>query len=199
MSKCFSILLALMAAVGLLALCVLCLGLNGPLMAHLFEAHSQAAGDYEALAREITAYLDGQAAELPSFQAHEAAHMADVRGLFLLCKGLAGLGLLCAGALGLRQGWKACALTQLGVLALLGLLALWAALDFDSLFIAFHRLAFRNDLWLLNPQRDLLLQLMPTAFFVDYAARIGGAYAGCALGLVVLTLCLDRRKRHELS
>ena len=48
------------------------------------------------------------------------------------------------------------------------IIVIWAAVNFEGLFYAFHRLLFRNDLWLLDPQKDLLLQLMPLPFFVSY-------------------------------
>ena len=42
----------------------------------------------------------------------------------------------------------------------------------DSFFIGFHRLFFRNDLWLLNPQTDMLIALMPTTFFIWYGGEL---------------------------
>ncbi len=63
-----------------------------------------------------------------------------------------------------------------------------AALDFNSLFIRFHLLSFTNDLWLLDPRTDRLIQLFPTGFFFDSAMRIaltsllsGALMAGTAL------------------
>ena len=43
---------------------------------------------------------------------------------------------------------------------------------FEAAFIALHRLLFANNLWLLNPNRDLLIMLMPTRFFIWYARDI---------------------------
>ena len=64
------------------------------------------------------------------------------------------------------------------LLLVLAALLVWGMVDFDSLFILFHHLAFTNDLWLLNPATDLLIRLMPVAFFVHYAALIGGTWLG---------------------
>ena len=69
----------------------------------------------------------------------------------------------------------------LAVLAALTAAAVWAAVDFDSLFILFHKLSFTNDLWLLDPQTDLLIRLMPTEFFIHYAAILGGTWLGTLL------------------
>lgn len=57
-------------------------------------------------------------------------------------------------------------------LALVGLVALTSLFDFRQLFLQFHFLAFTNDLWLLDPSRDRLIQLFPQGFFFDAAIRI---------------------------
>lgn len=93
--------------------------------------------------------------------------MADVRGLFQLDRAVAlgavALSLLCVTVCyvlrrpdrqalrGFRDGLR-------GMLTVLAALMVWGAVDFDSLFILFHRLAFTNDLWLLNPETDLLIR-----------------------------------------
>lgn len=51
-------------------------------------------------------------------------------------------------------------------------LSIYGLIDFDSLFLTFHRICFRNDLWLLDPAKDLLIQLMPYSFFTDYASAL---------------------------
>ena len=76
--------------------------------------------------------------------------------------------------------------------------AVWAAIDFVSLFTLFHQLLFTNDLWLLNPQTDLLLMLMPEPFFIAYAKdaglRIGMVLLGALLALHVVSLIIRERK-----
>lgn len=57
-------------------------------------------------------------------------------------------------------------------LALVGLVALASLFDFRQLFLQFHFLAFTNDLWLLDPTRDRLIQVFPQGFFFDAAIRI---------------------------
>ena len=113
------------------------------------------------------------------FTARELAHLTDVRGLIL---GLRAATLLTLAALlwlfavALRRGHVAKLTTALGVgakvnfmavaaLALLGLLA------FPFLFDAFHRVAFRNDLWQL-PLDATLLRLYPQAYFALGALTI---------------------------
>ena len=114
------------------------------------------------------------------FQDHEAAHMADCRGLILLdtavCIGC-GIAALLFTAAGLirrenRQPFRQGFLRGLaGVAGIAAILGIWAVVDFNGLFVTFHRVAFRNDGWLLDPRTDLLIRLMPTAFFVRLGLR----------------------------
>lgn len=40
--------------------------------------------------------------------------------------------------------------------------------DFDMAFRKFHEIFFTNDLWLLDPRTDRLIQLMPLQFFINF-------------------------------
>lgn len=165
--------------------------------------------EYPAMARMICRYLAGEtdtfqytmpdAYDRPTvlFQSHEQQHMADCRQLFLLdrqvmlgCMGLLGLCMIAALMLKRRQGTLRGFLAGcVACLALLTALAVWALVDFDGLFVLFHRLSFANNLWLLNPATDLLIRLMPLSFFVHYVTLIGITWlaalllmtGGCAL------------------
>ena len=55
---------------------------------------------------------------------------------------------------------------------LLGLLGLLASLDFNKYFTYFHLLFFNNDLWLLDPNTDLMIQMLPESFFMGMAKKI---------------------------
>src|SRR5205814_239283 len=61
---------------------------------------------------------------------------------------------------------------------LVGLLAAGSLIDFDRLFLTFHFLSFSNNLWILDPARDRLIQLFPEGFFYDSALQIGLRSAG---------------------
>lgn len=43
---------------------------------------------------------------------------------------------------------------------------------FDFLFTKFHLLLFNNNLWLLDPAKDRLINLLPTEFFIRASYRI---------------------------
>lgn len=136
------------------------------------------------------------------FQPHEAAHMADVRELITLdgkvCL-ICGLGALAVTAAGCarrsrRRDFLRGIRWGLGLLAaVLGGMLIWALADFDGLFVTFHRVAFRNDGWLLDPRTDLLIRLMPIQFFIRLGIRGGlRALAAPAALLAVSVICEKR-------
>ena len=45
-------------------------------------------------------------------------------------------------------------------------------LFFEQVFLIFHKIVFRNDLWMLNPNQDYLLMMYPEDFFRDVAILI---------------------------
>ncbi len=159
---------------------------------------------YPDMAEHIAGYLAGEkesfqyflprgnGESIPCFHEYELIHMADVRGLIRLDEGILVLslaffaGCLCRVLRGWksrrRQAWAGASVALWGLsLAAAGLL-LWAAADFDGLFVTFHRLAFRNDYWLLDPRTDLLIRLMPESLFVDLGLKgLGLAVPGLVL------------------
>ena len=139
------------------------------------DAATQALLDYTRGAREdlsVTAEIRGERREV--FNERETLHMADVRNLYL-------------GAMGyIHANWV--------FLLLFGLLALFAALDFNTFWTNFHRVFFTNDLWLLDPRTDILIQMVPGQFFFDLVMRIAFACVG-TLALLLLGAWLARR--HE--
>lgn len=214
------VLLSLAAAVTALAFLIDGLGGSAPLMHSLMEryappAYTQLPAEhYPAMAEMITDYLSGRektfqfsftdadGVSYQCFHDDEQQHMADCLALFVLDRTV----LLCASAALVLLGLGAWALRDqrrntargflwgsLLVLLVLTVLALWAAVDFDGLFVLFHRLSFANDLWLLNPQTDLLIRLMPTAFFIHYAAILGGTWLGFLLLMLAAARHLSTR------
>lgn len=151
-------------------------------------------GDY---ARAIGRYLDGETAAVQvrsadsgemenAFSEKENLHLADVKGIVTALKAIRWAGgalvILCLAALFfkhrerpapfLADAVRGFALAALFLLAAAAGLAIWGAVNFDGLFWTFHQVSFANDLWLLNPQTDLLVALMPLPFFTWYAGEM---------------------------
>lgn len=152
--------------------------------------------EYPALASSLTEYLKGKAdtpqiqvikhgESAPAFSQKEIQHLEDVKGLIALANtlrftalGLAAMAIIAFFVIrktaspefiGLISPQRALSLALFLFLGAALALAVWGLIDFNSLFYAFHRVLFRNDLWLLDARQDLLLQLMPEGLFVSYA------------------------------
>ncbi|MBN2880797.1 TIGR01906 family membrane protein [Candidatus Woesearchaeota archaeon] len=46
------------------------------------------------------------------------------------------------------------------------------AKNFEMFFLQFHKLAFNNNLWLMNPKTDLMIRLFPEIIFKDAFVRV---------------------------
>lgn len=116
------------------------------------------------------------------FTQREIAHMEDVQGLFLggifLRRASFVICILCIAAMAfLKTSVREilpktiCIGTGLffGIAAVLGGII---STDFTKYFIIFHHIFFDNDLWILDPSVDMLINIVPEPFFMDTAARI---------------------------
>ena len=175
------------------------------------------ATEYPAMGSLVAEYLTGEREPFQleytgadgwtvvCFHDYEAAHMADCRFLIRLDRivmdaCLAAALALSGVALAIRRvresffrgmGFGLC---TAGVLA--AGMAAWAAVNFRGLFVTFHRVAFTNDGWLLNPRTDLLIRLMPEALFMDLGLR-GLLFSLIApLSIIVLVLLRGKRKNN---
>ena len=144
----------------------------------------------------VTTTLDGQQREF--FNAREIPHMEDVRDLFVgaiflrrVCIGAVILSLVLLALLKARLSRVLPASLCLGTGLFFALIAALAAIistDFTKYFVIFHHIFFDNDLWILDPRTDLLINIVPEGFFMDTAARIGGLFAGSVLVIFALSL-----------
>ena len=136
----------------------------------------------------------------PAFNEKELIHLADCRRLFapVVNPWLNAFAAVSGVAL-VFCGWRANKPRVLSVwvaaaviILPLAVFALWAAVDFSSAFVFFHRLLFTNNLWLLNPVTDLLIRICPASMFAGLGLRIGMSCAAFLLGLPLLLTVLNR-------
>lgn len=139
------------------------------------------------------------------FTEREIAHMEDVRGLFLgaivlrrVCLAIILLSL----ALIIRTGGKLRRVLPAAVFggtllffAAAALIGLIVSTDFNRYFVIFHHIFFTNDLWILDPSVDMLINIVPEPFFMDTAARILLVYGACALAVLAVSFSFMRKYR----
>ncbi|HYY88888.1 MAG TPA: TIGR01906 family membrane protein [Chloroflexota bacterium] len=144
----------------------------------------------------------------PLFSDREVQHMQDVQALvqlFLRLGQLAGAVLLVRALVALTLDhstvpigrellWSAALVVTLVVI--IGLLSL---VDFTELWRRFHQVAFRNDLWQLDPTRDDLIMLFPEPFWytatIRLATTVGLETVGVALLGALLAFVVPRSPR----
>jgi len=130
----------------------------------------------------IVKKVDGLEREI--FNQKEKLHMADVQQLYLkamLVRNITFGVLLLALAVNImmfkRQVlWSLCKyynlISLIFTLFLVTLIA-YALVDFNSFWTNFHHIFFAgNSLWLLNPNTDILIMMVPEQFFFDLVLRI---------------------------
>lgn len=118
-----------------------------------------------------------------AFNEREILHMVDVKNLyqFALTLRITAIGCLAVSLLLLWRQKKqdmfmmlaaAYGKCAIGFLCFVAMMGIWAFCDFTGLWESFHRLFFRNDLWLLNPRTDLMINMFPEDFFFHMVIRI---------------------------
>ena len=150
----------------------------------------------------VMTVVDGSPREF--FNAREIAHMEDVRGLFLgaitlrrVCLAAAAVCVLLMAALkaDLKRTLPRMLCVGTGLFFLLAAgIGLLIASDFSRYFVVFHHIFFDNDLWILNPTTDLLINIVPEPFFADTALRIGLTFGGAVLVFFAVCLYFSLRK-----
>lgn len=178
-------------------------GVSAETLVMLDEALSDCLkGDAAALNIEAEVFGEMQ----PAFNEKELIHMEDCRKLFELLRvgirvsGIAGSLLLTLGCVLVREDRRSIRLTAwlspLMIVVPLGMLAVWAVIDFNAAFNFFHEILFTNDLWLLNPATDLLIRICPISMFMAMGARIGLIGLAWAIFIPALAMVLTAKKER---
>ena len=188
---------------------------------HGSTAHLDFPGEYyDEAAQGIALYMDGQKDHIPHpdgsgaslFSENEMLHLNDVQGIVNTLKIIRWVGGLAAVAgigiawfLGKKKGktsilheiWQGFAWAS-GILMAVALgICIWGFVDFESLFIQFHLVSFTNDLWLMDPLKDLMIALMPESFFMWYAGELFKSLLpilGIMLCLIISWLKVGRKE-----
>ena len=146
----------------------------------------------------------------PFFSEREILHMIDV--LFLYDTGFKILWasvfvflIVCILIIRKKYFYEAAKSLSIGIgsfLAASGILVTIIALNFDRAFVIFHEIFFDNDLWLLDPRTDLMINIMPQQFFINISAMIAMYFLGSMLAVFAASLYYwvskAKRKRKPL-
>lgn len=127
---------------------------------------------------EMASMIDGRVQDV--FGEREKKHMEDVKVLFdygLLLRNIS-VTLLLGSLIYLiskkKKSMIYSAVFKSGVLSLglITVLLLMINIDFLKYFTYFHEIFFTNDLWLLDPKTDVLIQMLPLEFFITIITKV---------------------------
>ena len=127
---------------------------------------------------KVLNYLEnGEEIKGDYFNSKEKLHLKDVKELFDIVKFiiLTSLLVLVLSYWYLRKKifFNSVKVGCLILLIFILVLLLFSFFDFTKLFFGFHELVFTNDLWLLNPETDNLINLLPEKIFEEIVFRLG--------------------------
>ncbi len=138
------------------------------------------------------------------YNERETLHMKDVKNLYqkavlvrniLACAALAGFAWLFFRdrrhfPSRLKRGLKH------GLICLLVLVlfvSIWAVVDFDAFWLNFHYIFFDNDLFLLDPNTSIMINMFPTVFFMHMVFLIIFVFALLAAAVYGIACFLEKR------
>ena len=156
----------------------------------------------------VNATIDGKTA--PFFTQREKLHLADCRNLFMAAVKARVIAvvllaaLLIAVFLSIRKksgNISFAAVLAKGYLYALGavivlslIIAALSVHDFTSVFTEFHHIFFDNDLWILYPDQDNLINIMQEPVFADAALTIACMWAAAAAVLAAVSAFILKRR-----
>lgn len=173
------------------------------------EATGKTEDELLEISEDIILYLKNEGgSELlePHFNEREILHMVDVQDIFKLKTGIKYLSIVSL-ILGLAYYIKKKETLYLsrfivrflfGFYGLVALLVGLVSLNFSKSFIIFHHIFFDNDLWLLNPKTDLMIQMLPEGFFLDIAVRAVILFIIILLSLQALVYSYYRYRKKKI-
>ena len=143
----------------------------------------------------VSAVVGGETREF--FNQREKDHMVDVRILFEIGYRIRNtafwallLAVLIMAAMKVRIPYvlaRCCREVLTAFLILSIVLIVVIALDFNRAFNTFHDLFFNNDLWVLDPSTDLLINIVPLGFFMDITLFIAVMIVSVSLFIITCT------------
>jgi len=138
------------------------------------------------------------------FGERERFHMIDVKEMFVkgwairntsfTILGLLALIVIVKDKLWKRNLSKSLFYTGVGSISLLGVFVLLIYYDFNKYVTYFHQIFFNNDLWILDPKTEILIQMVPEGFFYDTAFKIISLFVGSISIIGALGYILHRNQ-----
>lgn len=143
------------------------------------------------------------------FSPRDKLHMIDVRGLFVRGRLFRDISLIYIAVFIMllfrgkpfrnqlrKLARHGIAISAAGIAPVIVLIILMK-IDFYKYFTVFHEIFFTNDLWLLDPAADRLINIFPQDFFTDMAFSISYLYIAEMVVILVCSLMVLKLARSH--
>ncbi len=139
--------------------------------------------------------------ETEIFNEREKAHMVDVKNLIILAQHLLNVGIALLIVIFIMEittnreafnykFFKGVSATMIITLLAILLIGAYALIDFNAFWSSFHKVFFTNDLYLLDPNTDFLIRMMPLQFFIAIVTKLGSIFFhGYIISLASMISC----------
>ncbi|MDF1617831.1 TIGR01906 family membrane protein [Petrocella sp. FN5] len=156
----------------------------------------------------IESKIDGINQEI--FGEREKAHMIDVKNLYIWARNMQWLSLFLVVII-IGYGWMKSKIMLYETLSrvkyvipllltmMVGIGILFAT-DFNKYFTIFHELFFSNDLWLLDPKTDIMINMVPEIYFYTVVMMSLALFVlSMIITVVGITIIGKRFKAYAMS
>ncbi|WP_281815102.1 TIGR01906 family membrane protein [Vallitalea longa] len=153
---------------------------------------------------DMKAVIDGKEQEV--FGEREKSHMVDVKKLFVIgtyIRNISFIILIVAIAYMVLRNKKLLIVTLSMVkyvfaviIMLILILGSLLLINFNKYFTIFHEIFFSNDLWLLDPKTDILINMVPEVFFFQTAMIVLGIFV---TSVIVLLIIIEKFKKRLIK
>ena len=148
--------------------------------------------DIKLISTELMQYISGKLPFLETkvtisgvltefYSVRSKIHMADVRNIIVTLEKVEYLALLFAVISAFKMIRydnflsvlnKIYIRTMIVIAIIISIIFAYASINFSAFFVKFHQVLFTNDLWLLDPDVDYIICLLPEKIFMTYGFRI---------------------------
>ena len=152
---------------------------------------------------DVEVVINGQQKQM--YNQREIDHMVDVKALYLSVRNISYGAFALVVIIGayilfdknhnkwskLYQDSKIVLMSFLGLIAGLSVLAIT---DFTKFWHGFHKIFFTNDLWLLDPRTDNLINMVPAKFFFDLIFAMVGLFVTILVLYIIVVYFMQRKE-----
>ncbi|MDW7662540.1 MAG: TIGR01906 family membrane protein [Bacillota bacterium] len=154
---------------------------------------------------DMLSSIDGRMQEV--FGEREKKHMQDVKELFNIGIVIRNLCVIMSLAsliyLLVKKKhdviFKAIFKSSIVSLGMISVVLVFVKIDFFKYFTYFHEIFFTNDLWLLDPKTDVLIQMLPLNFFISISTSIVMWFSAIILFTTGLSFYKVKKEKTKTS